>query len=177
MEKNENGYPQGRATPEANRNGINGATGDRSDTPMDHINKDGRGDGSGNMQGGAGDKTHWGKGPSANGSQNGTAQGRSGTNGTANDKARTHGDGMTDNRGKMNGSADRSYGSIIGRSGTGNTPNGHGAMADECLDGRPLAYVYAPSQRFCMLYSASDALDHGTLFEALYKPMEVYGRE
>ena len=55
--------------------------------------------------------------------------------------------------------------------------NGCGEMSDNCLDSRPLAYVYAPNQRFCMLYSASDALDHGTLFEALYKPMEVYGRE
>lgn len=45
------------------------------------------------------------------------------------------------------------------------------------LDSLPLAYVYAPSQRFCMLYSAEDALSHGTLFEALYKPKEVYGRE
>ncbi|MBO7196363.1 MAG: spore coat associated protein CotJA [Clostridia bacterium] len=40
-----------------------------------------------------------------------------------------------------------------------------------------LAYVYAPDQRFRMLYSANDALKHGTLFEELYKPMEVYGRE
>ena len=47
----------------------------------------------------------------------------------------------------------------------------------DCLDEKPLAYVYAPDQRFCMLYSADDALAHGTLFESLYKPMEVYGRE
>ena len=46
-----------------------------------------------------------------------------------------------------------------------------------CVDSLPLAYVYAPSQRFCMLYSTEDALSHGTLFEALYKPKEVYGRE
>jgi hypothetical protein len=39
------------------------------------------------------------------------------------------------------------------------------------------AYVYAPSQKFCMLFSDDDALWHGTLFEQLYKPMEVYGRE
>ena len=39
-----------------------------------------------------------------------------------------------------------------------------------------LAYVYAPKQSFCMLYSDSDALTHGTLFEQLYKPMEVYPR-
>ena len=47
----------------------------------------------------------------------------------------------------------------------------------DCRDGMPLAYVYAPNQKFCMLYSARDALAHGTLFEELYKPMEVYGRE
>ena len=46
-----------------------------------------------------------------------------------------------------------------------------------CVDNLPLAYVYAPMQRFCMLYSAEDALSHGTLFEAIYKPKEVYGRE
>ena len=46
-----------------------------------------------------------------------------------------------------------------------------------CLDSKPLAYVYAPDQMFRMLYSAKDALAHGTLFEELYKPMEVYGRE
>ena len=46
-----------------------------------------------------------------------------------------------------------------------------------CLDNMPLAYVYGPDQRFRMLYSANDALRHGTLFEELYKPMEVYGRE
>ena len=61
---------------------------------------------------------------------------------------------------------------------------GNGAVTDgrarsngtEC-DEAPLAYVYAPMQRFCMLYSADEALKHGTLFENLYKPMEVYGRE
>ena len=47
----------------------------------------------------------------------------------------------------------------------------------DCLDDMPLAYVYAPDQRFRLLYSANDALSHGTLFEELYKPMEVYGRE
>ena len=41
----------------------------------------------------------------------------------------------------------------------------------------PLAYVYAPNQKFCMLYTTEEALKHGTLFENLYKPMEVYGRE
>ena len=47
----------------------------------------------------------------------------------------------------------------------------------DCLDNMPLAYVYGPDQMFRMLYSANDALAHGTLFEELYKPMEVYGRE
>ena len=47
----------------------------------------------------------------------------------------------------------------------------------DCIDTMPLAYVYAPNQKFCMLYSASDALAHGTLFEQLYKPMGVYGNE
>jgi hypothetical protein len=46
-----------------------------------------------------------------------------------------------------------------------------------CLDDMLLAYVYAPSQKFRMLYSAADALKHGTLFEELYKPMGVYGNE
>ena len=64
----------------------------------------------------------------------------------------------------------------------GNLGNGRIRGADcgeaaNCVDNLPLAYVYAPNQRFCMLYSAEDALSHGTLFEALYKPKEVYGRE
>ncbi len=62
--------------------------------------------------------------------------------------------------------------------GNGNMPpmNGNCGMHG-CLSDRPLAYVYAPDQHFRMLYSAQDALRHGTLFEELYKPMEVYGRE
>jgi len=48
---------------------------------------------------------------------------------------------------------------------------------EDCLDDKPLAYLYAPDQKFRLLYSAGDALSHGTLFEELYKPMEVYGRE
>lgn len=119
MEKNENGYPQGRTTPDNGRNGTNG----RTDT--DRMNNNGAG----------------------NGTQNG----------------RMNGNGMTAPR----------DGDTMPHS----MNNGCGEMTDDCLDGRPLAYVYAPNQRFCMLYSAKDALDRGTLFEALYKPMEVYGRE
>ena len=51
------------------------------------------------------------------------------------------------------------------------------AEGSRALDGAPLAYAYSPSQRFRLLYSAKDALAHGTLFEELYKPMEVYGNE
>ena len=52
----------------------------------------------------------------------------------------------------------------------------NGAEAYEC-DQVPLAYVYAPMQKFCMLYSTEEALNHGTLFENLYKPLGVYGNE
>ena len=45
------------------------------------------------------------------------------------------------------------------------------------LAGLAPGYLYAPNQRFCMLYSTAEALSHGTLFEQLYKPVEVYGRE
>ncbi len=45
------------------------------------------------------------------------------------------------------------------------------------LQDAPLAYVYSPDQKFRLLYSAPEALKHGTLFEELYKPMEVYGNE
>lgn len=58
----------------------------------------------------------------------------------------------------------------------GEIHSGCGGRGD-CLDSMPLAYVYAPDQQFRMLYSAKNALSHGTLFEELYKPMEVYGHE
>lgn len=59
------------------------------------------------------------------------------------------------------------------------TNNGDMTYDEGCaaLEGAPLAYVYSPDQRFRLLYSAKDALAHGTLFEELYKPMEVYGNE
>lgn len=59
----------------------------------------------------------------------------------------------------------------------GGVQNGCGCGGNGCVDALSLAYVYAPKQKFCMLYSAPDALAHGTLFEQLYKPMEVYGNE
>lgn len=56
--------------------------------------------------------------------------------------------------------------------------NGECAMDENStLHGLPLAYAYVPIQRWRMLYSPEDALAHGTLFEELYKPMEVYGNE
>ena len=60
--------------------------------------------------------------------------------------------------------------------GEGGEPHGCGGRGD-CLDEMPLAYVYAPNQKFRMMYSPDEALSHGTLFEELYKPMEVYGNE
>ena len=35
-----------------------------------------------------------------------------------------------------------------------------------------LAMAYSPYQCWRMLYSEADALNHGTLFEELYKPLE-----
>lgn len=45
------------------------------------------------------------------------------------------------------------------------------------LGERPLAYAYVPIQGWRMLYTPAEALKNGTLFEELYMPMEVYGRE
>lgn len=44
------------------------------------------------------------------------------------------------------------------------------------LGGKPVGYSYVPIQSWRMLYSTDDALPHGTLFEELYLPMEVYGK-
>ena len=45
------------------------------------------------------------------------------------------------------------------------------------LGDKPLGYAYVPIQRWRMLYDTPAALAHGTLFEELHKPMEVYGNE
>ena len=75
-------------------------------------------------------------------------------------------------------SCDGDNGSMGGGSVGGVTDQGGCVCGgNTAVDSLPLAYVYAPSQKFCMLYSDADALAHGTLFEQLYKPMEVYGRE
>jgi len=52
-----------------------------------------------------------------------------------------------------------------------------GEANDATLNDKPLAYAYVPIQSWRMMYPVEDALAHGTLFEELYKPMEVYGNE
>lgn len=87
--------------------------------------------------------------------------------------------GVTDMGGCGNG-----CGCGCGNNGNGNNGTVGGAQGNHncggdgsCLDNMPLAYVYAPDQVFRLLFTANDALKNGTLFEELYKPMEVYGRE
>ena len=77
--------------------------------------------------------------------------------------------GVTDNMGGCGGCQNGG----CGNGGMNHSCGGTGT----CLDAKPLAYLYAPDQMFRLLYSANDALKHGTLFEELYKPKEVYGRE
>ena len=48
----------------------------------------------------------------------------------------------------------------------------------ECgLESLKLGYSYTPIQCWRLLYRPEEALSRGTLFEELYKPKEVYGRE
>lgn len=54
--------------------------------------------------------------------------------------------------------------------------NGQSACRGECSQ-KQLAMVYAPMQCWRMIYSPSEALRHGTLFEELYKPLEGHGHE
>lgn len=60
---------------------------------------------------------------------------------------------------------------------SGNSANGCQPDMDATLGDRPLGYAYVPMQRWRMMYAPEDALGHGTMFEELYKPMEVYGNE
>ena len=83
-------------------------------------------------------------------------------------------DGEMNGCGCQNGNNNGNNGNVGGiTAGNNHTCGGSG----NCLDEMKLAYVYAPNQVFRMLYSANDAMKHGTLFEELDKPMEVYGRE
>lgn len=47
----------------------------------------------------------------------------------------------------------------------------------DALDTLPLGYSYTPIQHWRLMYRPDEALSRGTLFEELYKPMEVYGNE
>lgn len=79
---------------------------------------------------------------------------------------------------QSDGCPNRSNGQMGRASGENGTTVGNGGCGGTgYIDTLPLAYVYAPNQNFRMLYSAEEALKHGTLFEELYKPKEVYGRE
>ena len=111
-----------------------------------------------------------------NGTGNGTGNGscQNGCGGSVGGVTGGNGAG----NGTGNGSCQNGCGGTVGgvTGGNGGNHNGCGGRGD-CLDMKHLAYVYAPDQRFRMLYSAKDALSHGTLFEELYKPMGVYGNE
>ena len=90
-------------------------------------------------------------------------------NGNGNRPGNGNGNGNGNRPGNGNGNGNGTVGGVQ----TNHLCGGRG----DCLDHMPLAYVYAPDQMFRLLYTANDALKHGTLFEELYKPMEVYGRE
>ena len=61
------------------------------------------------------------------------------------------------------------------RGGTGCTGNEHMEQG-RSIDDMPIGYAYVPMQKFRMLFSAENALPHGTLFEELYLPPEVYAK-
>lgn len=52
--------------------------------------------------------------------------------------------------------------------------NGEMKMGCRCIEDMPLGYAVFPVQKFRLLYSAEDALKHGTLFEELNLPKGVY---
>lgn len=56
------------------------------------------------------------------------------------------------------------------------TGDGCAENGEATLSGKPIGYSYVPIQNWKMLYSVEDALGHGTLFEELYLPLEVYGK-
>ena len=63
----------------------------------------------------------------------------------------------------------------VQRNGQYGCDNGHGEKGVP-LDDMPIGYAYVPMQKFRMLFSAENALSHGTLFEELYLPTEVYAK-
>ena len=87
--------------------------------------------------------------------------------------------GMLNSEGTVREENERSY-ERMSRAKEGCSKNnniGEENEKNDCNNDVPLAYVYAPVQKFCMLYSPDEALKHGTLFEKLYKPLGVYGNE
>ena len=150
MDKNENGYPGGSVGGVTDNNGGLG----------------GAGNGCGNGCGGCGN------GCGNNGNRPGN--GNTGNNGNRPGNGNGNNGNGNGNNGNGNGNnGNNGNGGIVGGVQNNHTCGGDGS----CLDRMPIAYVYAPDQVFRMLYSANDALRHGTLFEELYKPKEVYGRE
>ncbi len=119
--------------------------------------------------------------------ENGYPRAGFGGNGNGGRENRGNGCFCTENSGgNVGGAQNGMNGMQNGMNGMQNGMNGmHGTHRHNytcggdgsCLDDMSPAYVYAPSQKFRMLYSAKDALAHGTLFEELYKPKGVYGRE
>ena len=81
--------------------------------------------------------------------------------------------GMQNNR----NSGSRCQSDTVAENGQSGAKAEEGCGGEGCPHDLPLAYVYAPDQKFRLLFSAPDALAKGTLFEELYKPMGVYGNE
>ncbi len=50
-------------------------------------------------------------------------------------------------------------------------------VQENCLQSLPLAYSYVPVQSIGDVYTYPEALNRGTLFPELYKPIKVYGYE
>ena len=153
MEKNENGYPINQSRNRQSQTGSNSDGMTRGNMQNGTGNASGARGGCGNVQGGTDTRRGNGYGNMQNGT--GNALGERGGCGNV--------QGGTDTR-RGNGCR-------------GMNGNMEGCGGNTVLDGFMPGYIYAPRQKFCMLYSTRDALSHGTLFEELYKPMEVYGRE
>ena len=57
-----------------------------------------------------------------------------------------------------------------------NMPENRAVSPCTAIDSLPIGYAYVPRQKFRMLYNEEQALSHGTLFEELYLPVEVYAK-
>lgn len=94
-------------------------------------------------------------------------------NGNGSNNGNMGGNSNGNTNGNMNGS---SNGNMIGgvtENGTNNNNNGSMYPGDcSGCSARQLAMVYSPHQCWRMLYSPDVALERGTLFEELDKPLE-----